>query len=79
MSQAVAAHTVLHTRSWVRVSPMLIHRCTSMCPKKARLQSGFFFQNKEIFIQLDKSDELDRITHERIEFNESLTQENIVA
>ena len=33
-----------------------------------------FFQNEEIFVQLDKLDELDRITHARITFNYNLTQ-----
>ena len=33
-----------------------------------------FFQNEEIFVELDELDELDRITHAWIEFNYSLTQ-----
>ena len=32
----------------------------------------FFFQNEVIFVQLDKLDELDSITHAQIEFNYSL-------
>ena len=35
---------------------------------------GQFFQNEEIFVQLDELDELDRITHAWIGFNYSLTQ-----
>ena len=34
----------------------------------------FFFQNEEIFVQLDELDELDRITQIWIGFNYSLTQ-----
>ena len=34
----------------------------------------FFFQNEEIFVQLDEFDELDRITQASIGFNYSLTQ-----
>ena len=33
-----------------------------------------FFQNEEIFVQLDELDKLDRITRSRIGFNYSLTQ-----
>ena len=32
----------------------------------------FFFKNEEIFVQLDKLDELDRITHAWITFNYSI-------
>ena len=32
-----------------------------------------FFQNEEIFVQLDELDELDRITHAWIGFNYRLT------
>ena len=34
-----------------------------------KLASIYFFQNKEIFIQLDELDKLDRITHAWIGFN----------
>ena len=33
-----------------------------------------FFQNEEIFVQLDELDELDRITHAWIGFNYSFTE-----
>ena len=38
------------------------------------LQSSFFFQNEDIFVQLDELYEIDNITHEWIGFNYSLTQ-----
>ena len=38
------------------------------------LQLIQFFQNEEIFVQLDELDELDRITHAWIGFNYSLIQ-----
>ena len=36
--------------------------------------SLFFFQNEEIFVQLDELDELDKIIHARMGLNYSLTQ-----
>ena len=36
------------------------------------MQTIFFFQNKEIFVQLDKLDKLDRITHAWIENTENI-------
>ena len=38
------------------------------------IQFIIFFQNGEIFVQLDELDKLDKITHARIGFNYSLTQ-----
>ena len=43
-------------------------------PQQFVRQSSFFFQNEDIFVQLDKLVELDKITHAWIGFNYSLTQ-----
>ena len=41
---------------------------------KLNSRSTSFFQNQDIFVQLDELDELDKITHAWIGFNYSLTQ-----
>ena len=38
----------------------------------------FFFQNEEIFVQLDELDELDRITMNRIQLQPYTSTENIL-
>ena len=39
-----------------------------------KTEESFFFQNEEIFIQLDELDELDRIAYAWNGFNSCLTQ-----
>ena len=41
-------------------------------------QAVFFFQNEEIFVQLDELDELDRITMNRIQLQPYTSTENIL-
>ena len=56
--------------------PNVLQKCTyyhkNFCGLNNRKTS--FFQNKEIFVQLDKLDKFNRITHAWIGFNYSLKQ-----
>ena len=41
-------------------------RALNNCLSIYLILSSFFFQNEEIFVQLDELDKLDRITHDQI-------------
>ena len=66
------------TRSYNRIllliAPGKMTALKITIPHQNRIIHSSFFQNEEIFVQLDELDELDRITYAWIGFNYSLAQ-----